>query len=631
MFRPLALTLFLTASALAQSEPATQPASRPVAQSRVTAVIVYRNTALVTREVAVPAGKGTAEVVVAPLPASIAPGSLYAEAGDGLRALTVRYRTRATKENVDEEIRALEAKLQELQESTDRLQRETQTVQQNLQLLDNLQQFSSTALTQMNEKGYLNADAITGLSNYIMEKRGELASRAVEIQHEIKANAEQSQYLQRQRAEVAGSGDRTVREATVVVDRGEGIAADGTVRLNYLVNAAGWRPQYKLRAGGEGEPVRVEYLAAVNQRTGEDWSDVELALSTARPLLNAAPPELNALAVVVGGADAGAAQTAQSGPNFDLQRAGALKDEAKSLRREADMAYGQRQNEMQGNRAYNQAAAAEQTFEYLVQDADTVNKPGQGQGGGGWADGGADDAGPAVTFRLPTRLTVPWRDEEQLLEVARLAMAPEWSYKAVPLLTPNVFRLATLTNPKADDPADAASRPASNPADGGDLGGGVVLLPGEATMYLGDDFVGRTDLPLVAVGETFTVGFGVDPQLRAARQLVEKTSAVQGGNQVRKFDYRLVVESYKAEPAAVQLWDRLPVAEDADAVNVRLVENSQPLSEDASYVRRDRPQNLLRWDLTLPPNANGEKAVTVTYQFEMAYDRNRTIGGFQSK
>ena len=143
----------------------------------------------------------------------------------------------------------------------------------------------------------------------------------------FKANNDQSQYLQRQRAEVAGSGDRTVREATVVVDRGEGIAADRTVRLNYLVNAAGWRPQYKLRAGGEGEPVRVEYLAAVNQRTGEDWSDVALALSTARPLLNAAPPELNALAVVVGGSDAGRGAGGSSpGRTSISQRAGALKD-----------------------------------------------------------------------------------------------------------------------------------------------------------------------------------------------------------------------------------------------------------------------------------------------------------------
>ena len=622
----IALTLFLTASALAQSAPATKPATRPVAESKVTAVTVYRNTALVTRRVAVPAGAGAVELVVAPLPASVVPNSLYAEAGDGLRALTVRYRTRATQENVDEEIRALDDKAREVQETIDRLQRETQTVQQNLQLLDKLEQFTSSALSQMNEKGLLNADAVTGLGNYIMDKRGALAARAVEIQHEIRDNAEQSQYLQRRRAEVAGSGDRTVREATVVVDRGEGIDADGTVRLNYLVNAAGWRPQYKLRAGGEGEAVRVEYLAAVNQGTGEDWTDVELALSTARPLLNAAPPELNALAVVVGGSgEVNAPQTAQAGPNFNLEQAGKLKQEAKQLRDTADTAYGQRQDVAKGNRAYNEAAAAEQTSEYLFTDADEADKGRGGSGKLGWA-GGSEDAGPAVTFRLPSRLTVPWRDEEQSLEVARLQMSPDWSYKAVPLLTPNVYRLATLTNPKAADAA--ASRPATSPAD---ATGGVVLLPGEATMYLGDDFVGRTNLPLVAVGETFTVGFGVDPQLRAARQLVAKTSAVQGGNQVRKFDYRLVVESYKAEPAEVQLWDRLPVAEDADAVNVRLISQSQDLSADPAYVRLDRPQNLLRWDLKLPANANGEKAETVTYQFEMAYDRNRTIGGFQSK
>ena len=42
-----------------------------------------------------------------------------------------------------------------------------------------------------------------------------------------------------------------------------------------------------------------------------------------------------------------------------------------------------------------------------------------------------------------------------------------------------------------------------------------VLLPGEATMYVGSDFVGRMNLPLVAIGEKYTVGFGVDPQLQS--------------------------------------------------------------------------------------------------------------------
>ena len=49
------------------------------------------------------------------------------------------------------------------------------------------------------------------------------------------------------------------------------------MRLNYLVDAAAWRPQYKLRAGKDAkDPVQVEYLAAIIQQTGEDWQGVDI-------------------------------------------------------------------------------------------------------------------------------------------------------------------------------------------------------------------------------------------------------------------------------------------------------------------------------------------------------------------
>ena len=44
----------------------------------------------------------------------------------------------------------------------------------------------------------------------------------------------------------------------------------------------------------------------------------------------------------------------------------------------------------------------------------------------------------------------------------------------------------------------------------------LILLPGEATIYVGNDFVGRMNLPLVAAGEPFVAGFGVDPQLQVS-------------------------------------------------------------------------------------------------------------------
>ena len=87
-------------------------------------------------------------------------------------------------------------------------------------------------------------------------------------------------------------------DAVIVVDKTN--PAPGKVRLNYLVDSASWRPQYKLRAGqGPNDPIQVEYLAAVVQQTGEDWANVKLVLSTAQPMLNAAPPELRTLTVQV--------------------------------------------------------------------------------------------------------------------------------------------------------------------------------------------------------------------------------------------------------------------------------------------------------------------------------------------
>ena len=68
------------------------------APSRISQVTVYQNTALVTREVEVPAGTGTLELVVTPLPPTTVNNSLYSEGTDGVLVLATRFRTRAIQE-----------------------------------------------------------------------------------------------------------------------------------------------------------------------------------------------------------------------------------------------------------------------------------------------------------------------------------------------------------------------------------------------------------------------------------------------------------------------------------------------------------------------------------------------------
>jgi hypothetical protein len=173
------------------------------------------------------------------------------------------------------------------------------------------------------------------------------------------------------------------------------------------------------------------------------------------------------------------------------------------------------------------------------------------------------------------------------------------------LLTPHVYRQANLTNKSK-----------------------YVLLPGEATMYNGSDFVGRMNLPLVAIGETFTAGFGTEPQLQVQRQMIDKARTMQGGNQVLKYEYRILVSSYKPERVNLQVWDRLPAAEN-ETMGVNLVKTTPEVSKDPLYLREERPHNLLRWDLEVDPAMNGEKALAVQYEFKLELDKQMTIGSFQ--
>ena len=65
-------------------------------------------------------------------------------------------------------------------------------------------------------------------------------------------------------------------------------------------------------------------------------------------------------------------------------------------------------------------------------------------------------------------------------------------------------------------------------------------------------------------------------------------------------------------------------------IGVSLVSASPKISEDPTYLRAERPKNLLRWDVKVEPGMNGEKAATVEYDFKLEYDRNVAIADFKA-
>jgi hypothetical protein len=99
---------------------------------------------------------------------------------------------------------------------------------------------------------------------------------------------------------------------------------------------------------------------------------------------------------------------------------------------------------------------------------------------------------------------------------------------------------------------------------------------------------------------------------------------------VLKYEYRILVSSYKPEAVKLQLWDRLPHAE-SSTVAVTLNAQKPEISKDPVYLREERSKNLLRWDLVVEPNMNGEKPLAVNYDFKLELDRQMQIGQVTSK
>ena len=91
------------------------------------------------------------------------------------------------------------------------------------------------------------------------------------------------------------------RKLEVRIDLAAQAAATATLRVSYTVRDARWVPLYdaRLDTGGKDKKPSLELVrrAEIVQRTGEDWANVALAVSTVRTARGGSAPNLNTVLV----------------------------------------------------------------------------------------------------------------------------------------------------------------------------------------------------------------------------------------------------------------------------------------------------------------------------------------------
>ncbi len=332
--------------------------------------------------------------------------------------------------------------------------------------------------------------------------------------------------LEKQLAALAPSQQQRT-EVKVFVNAGGDLEADLTIR--YQVGNANWLPYYdaRLATGTKSTPPKLTLVrrASIQQRSGEDWVDVGIELSTTRPGTGTSAPELNPM-------------TVDFMPDTPPPRPMAMAPAAPIARsRSVKQAVGE---------ADAVAAAAPQLEDAREQSA-TI-----------------EAAAFQAIFKVPGKLTVPGNGEQKRVQLDTAEIDPTLVVRTTPRVEAKAYLYAKMATPKA-----------------------TPYLPGQVSLFRDGTFVGTGRLPQLTPGEEHELGFGADDAMRVKHALIEEKRGESGIISASKSDvrnFRITIKNAHAQPVQLTVMDQIPVSQHQD-IKVELISKTPPNRRDVDDKR----------------------------------------------
>ena len=481
----------------------------------ITQVVVYTDRARVTRSTTLSLEAGKYRLAIPQLPLQMDPASVRASAQGTARARLRGIEVQRTfyEETPVERIHDLETQIESLEDELRDLDAHREWLEHERAALQALAGQSEAyarglAFGRTAAEGQMalfdqlrsRVEALNGtLSHQVVERRT-LQRRLEKLQNELNQ-------LRRSRG-------RERRTAFIEVEVLQ--AGDLTVEMICVVSSAQWRPLYDLRlvepTADTAPRLEVGYLAQIIQQSGEDWSDVSLVLSTARPILAETVPELDPWYI------------APLSPQPALEKRRAALGPVGAMPAPAPAAAA--------------ALVAEPEEEPVA--AEVVMAA-------------VESSGAAVTYRVPETATIHADGTPHKVAIAQFDLLPDLDYVAAPKLAEAAYRRATVTNESA-----------------------YTLLPGSANLFAGDEFIGHIALELTAPGGEMELYLGADDRIEIERELKrrEVERKLLGDRRRIRYAYEITLHNTRSTEVTLTLHDQIPVSRHEE-VKVKL-ESASP-------------------------------------------------------
>jgi uncharacterized protein (TIGR02231 family) len=367
------------------------------ATSTVDAVTVYPDGASVTRVITLDLPSGDNTLVAKDFPLTLDPSSLRVEGEGGAKLTIGAIDTRPPRAAPPVNLPELDKRIEALKDERANLAGAINAATARRKFAE---RFAETSPAGLGEKGE---------ARPIAEWRAAFAAVAEEVASADTAirDAERKQReLDREIARLESDrAQKPPSKLEVRIDLAATAATRATLRVTYAVRNARWAPLYdaRLDTGAKDRKPALELVrrAEIVQHTGEDWSNVALAVSTIRTARGGSAPELNSLIVQYPPAPR------------QIGSLSSLADSKRSVAAPAPMA----ETAMPGAALAQRADEQQATVEV---------------------------GGFQVTFKIPGRVSVGASEGAKSLRVSTASIAPDLAVRSAPVRDPTAFLEASF-------------------------------------------------------------------------------------------------------------------------------------------------------------------------------------------
>lgn len=244
----------------------------------ITAVTLYPGSATVQRTARVEAG--ATRLVINDLSTQFALPTLRVEADAGIRIGQVVTQDAARTESANAAEAALEARIQALRDQVAELEVKAGAAD----IVKGYLERAGSAPGAEHTSATLDGKALTGMVAALNQAATDALARKQQVAVQRRDIDKRIEALERDLKRVRGES----RDGRTLVVHFTAERA-GAVRLSYQLNSAGWRPAYRAELNSATSQVALERMAQVSQKSGENWKDVRLSLSTTQPRASALP------------------------------------------------------------------------------------------------------------------------------------------------------------------------------------------------------------------------------------------------------------------------------------------------------------------------------------------------------